>query len=440
MNTDVGEDHADALKPSFRIEFVAGLSTYLTLSYIFLLNPILLAKAGINLSAAFFATVISATLATLLMGFWAKVPFAVAPAPSLTTFFVSYVCVKMGLHWEAALAAVVLSGLLSIGMTYASLRGRLIDSIPPALSNGVLFAVGGFLIANGLTQANLLSYSQGFVDISKMSVGVLFSSNAIVFCTGLLVTLFFRQKWMKFSGAPLLGILAASIAAAVFGIKTTTQAEFSSAMFSAVGHVDFSPFADPRFFMAMLVFFIIDFFGGVGKYIALFAAMGRGLQQIPEKNMGIALKVDGIGNIFGGLLGASSLAVFVSSAVGIVAGGRTGLTAIVTAGFMFSSLLVMPLVGAIPVEATSGTLVFVGLLLIPFDEIRRKHSTLTRFDVIVCLVASLVAFLTYGIDKAMLLVFVVYLVTVIKRGARKDDVILIVTTLLLLAAVVMQSL
>jgi AGZA family xanthine/uracil permease-like MFS transporter len=271
---------------------------------------------------------------------------------------------------------------------------------------------------------------------------VLGSPDTLILCTGLLVTLFFRLKWIRFSGAPLLGILAASITAAIFGIKSTTQADFSTAMFSAVGRLDFSALAglDLHFLIAILVFFIIDFFGGVGKYVGLFAAMGREAQQIPEKSMGKALYVDGIANIFGGFLGASSLAVFVSSAVGIVAGGRTGLTAIVTAGFMLASLVIIPLVGAIPVEATSGILVFVGFLLISYGDIFNSKATLTRFDIIVCLVAALISFLTYGIDKAILLVFVVYTVVIIKKGIKKSDIILIVTTVLLLAAVVAQSL
>lgn len=441
MTTELAEPRADESKPSFRVEFIAGLSTYLTLSYVFLLNPILLAKTGIDISAAFFGTVVSAFLATLLMGVWAKVPFAVAPAPSITTFFVSYVCLELKLPWQAALAAVVLSGGLSILMTYLAVRQKLIASIPPALGVGVLFAVGGFLVATGLTQAKLISFSGGFLDITKLSIGVLASPNAVVFGTGLLVTLFFRQKRFKFSGAPLLGILAASIVAAAFGIKATTQAGLSTAMFSAVLQLDFSPlFADSRFFMAMLVFFIIDFFGGVGKYIGLFAAMGQGVKSIPEKSMGRSLYVDGIGNVFGGLLGASSLAVFVSSAVGIVAGGRTGRTAVVTAGLMFASIFVLPLVGAIPAQAASGILAYVGFLLIPWDQIRQKQSALTRLDIIVSVVAALVAFATYGIDKAMLIVFLFYSAAVIKRGAKKDDVILLVVTALLLIAVVAQSL
>ena len=422
------------------VEFIAGVSTFLTLSYVFLLNPILLSRAGINISAAFFGTVVSAFVATLLMGLWAKVPFAVAPAPSITTFFVSYVCLEMGLPWEAALAAVVLSGILSVVMTSLAVRQQLIASIPPALSVGVLFALAGFLVANGLTQAKLISFAGGWLDASKLNFGLLTSPNLIVFLTGLLITLFFRQKWIRFSGAPLLGILGASIVAAVFQIKASTPATFSREMFSAIGQLDFSPlFTDMRFVTAILVFFIIDFFGGVGKYIGLFAALGRDVDDLPEKGLKRSLYVDGIGNVVGGIFGASSLAVFVSSAVGIVAGGRTGLTAVVTAILMLASLIIMPLVGTIPVEATSGILVFVGFLLIPYRHLRRESGTLTRFDIVVAVAAALLSFVTYGLDKAMLLVFIVYSILIIKNGEAKQHIILLIVTLLLLVAVVAQA-
>lgn len=438
MNTEIAANRGDGTKPSFRVEFIAGLSTYLTLSYIFLLNPILLSKAGINISAGFFATVVSATLSTLLMGYWAKVPFAVAPAPSITTFFVSYVCVKMGLSWQAALAAVVVSGVLSWGMAILSMRQKLIAAIPDALRVGVVLAVSGFLIANGLTQGKVISHAGGFIDVSKLSVAVLGSPGAIVLYVGLIVALLFRLPAIRFSGAALLGILAASITAAMFGIKATTKAEFSWDMFSAVFRLDFRPLFDPRFSIAILVFFIIDFFGGVGKYVGLFKAMGPEGKAIEERSMGAALKVDGVGNIIGGVLGASSLAVFVSSAVGIVAGGRTGTTAKVTAGFMAATLFVFPLVGAIPVEATSGILVYVGFLLIPYADFGNRSNALTVADKFWCLLAAIVSFLTYGIDKAILLVFVVYSVKSITKGEAKSHAILIAVTVLLLAAVVAQ--
>jgi adenine/guanine/hypoxanthine permease len=327
-------------------------------------------------------------------------------------------------------------------MTWASIRQNLIDSIPAPLRVGIVFAVSGFLVANGLTQVKLISYSDGLIDLSKFNFSLLFSNNAIVLYTGLLVTLLFRLKWIRFTGAPLLGILAASVIAAAFGIKSNTQAQFSWDMISAVGKADFFSLLDSRFLIAMLVFFIIDFFGGVGKYVGLFTAMGQKADDIDKEGMGRSLYVDGIGNIIGGFLGASSLAVFVSSAVGITAGGRTGMTAIVTACFMFVSIFTIPLVGAIPVEATSGILVYVAFLLIPYGK--EKENTeepfLSSFDILICISAALISFLTYGIDKAILFVFVIYTAQIIWNKPKKKDIILIVTTTLLFLAVLAQLL
>jgi len=429
---------------NLRVEFLAGFSTYLTLSYIFIVNPVLLVGAGIDISRAFFATVLSATLATLAMGIWAKVPFAVAPAPSITTFFVSYVVVKLQLPWPAAMAAVILSGVLSIVMTWLAVRQNLIAAIPTALRVGLVFAVGGFLIATGLTQAKLITYSAGLIDLSTFDFSLLASRNAMVLYTGLLVTVLFRIRWFNFTGAPLLGILAATLVAGLFGIKSTTKAHLSWDMVSGIGTVDFGPLLDPRFIFAMLVFFIIDFFGGVGKYVGLFTAMGNRSGELNKKGIERSLYIDGGGNIIGGILGASSLAVFISSAVGITLGGRTGFTAIVIACFMFASIFTIPLVGAIPVEAISGILVFVAFLLIPWGLIIKKEAEnneetpLTGLDILFCFSAALISFLTYGIDKAILFVFLIYTAKIIWHGPTRKDIILIVTTTLLLLAVMAQ--
>ena len=425
-------------KLDIRTEFFAGLSTYLALSYIFILNPILLNKAGIDISAAFFATIMSAALSTLLMGIWAKLPFAVAPAPSLTTFFVSYVVFTLGLPWQGALAAVIISGALSILMTFLSVRGKLIEAIPHALKVGILFAVGGFLIANGLTQAKLISFANGFINISALSFASIFSVNLLILCTGILVTLFFRSRWIKFSGAPLLGIVAASLVAEYFGVRAVSGAHLSADMFLSFGQVDFSLLIDRRLLIAALIFFIFDFFGGIGKFIGLFAALGEEFQKTQEKNIGKALYVDGIGNIIGGIFGASSLAVFVSSTVGIASGGKTGLTSIFTAIFILLSLVFIPLVGTIPIEATSGILVFVGILLLPLRDIIKGRTSLNRLDIFLCSVAAAISFFTYGIDKAILFVFVAYTILKVKNGIKKEDGILVITTILLLGAIVAQ--
>jgi AGZA family xanthine/uracil permease-like MFS transporter len=190
----------------------------------------------------------------------------------------------------------------------------------------------------------------------------------------------------------------------------------------------------------MLIFFIIDFFAWVGKYVGLFEAMGEQGKEIEKKGLGNALYVDGIGNIIGGILGASSLAVFVSSVVGIKAGGKTGWTAVFIAALMLLSLFTIPLLGAIPVEATAGILVYVGFLLVPFRDFNLKNKALNKFDITVSLIAALLSFVTYSLDKAILLVFLVYTLKIIFNNPKKSDIVLIITTLLLLAAIITNEL
>lgn len=423
--------------PSLWTEFVAGLSTFLTLSYILLLNPVLLSRAGIDISAAFFATVVSAGFTTLLMGLWARLPFAVAPAPSLTTFFVSYVCLTLGLAWQAALAAVIVSGALSILMAWLAIREKMIEATPVALKIGVLFAIGGFLVANGLSQAKLVGFSGGLIGAS--STGIQIAGLAIL-GAGLIFTIIFSLPQMRFAGAPLVGILIATVIAALFGVRSHSEARLTTEMFSAIGQVDFTALLDWRILPALFIFFIIDFFGGLGKFIGLFAAMDHEFKpDARDPGMKRALYVDGIGNFAGGFLGASSLAVFISSVVGIKAGGRTGRTAVFTAMFIFASLLAVPLVGAIPVEATSGILIYIGFLLIPWQGILRKKLQLTWGDWITCGLAGLIALFTFSIDRALLVVFVYYAAAAILRGARRQDSLLILTSVLLAGAVAAQA-
>lgn len=425
---------------SIRTELAGALGTYLTLSYVFLLNPILLSRAGIDLGAAFFATVVSAAISTLLMGLWARLPFAIAPAPSITTFFVSYVCLTLGLPWQAAMAAVILSGVLSIIMTAASIREKFVQQVPDGLKISVLFAIAGFMVANGLSQAKLISFSEGLMEFGKLSPSSLLLPSSMVFFAGLGVTVLFHIPWWRFSGAPLLGILAATITAAYFGIHAKTQVELSTAMLSSVGQFDFAALLDPRFATAMLVFFMIDFFGGVGKFIGLLRAMAPEVRKIQEPKLGRALYVDGIGNMVGGVLGASSLAVFISSAVGIRMGARTGLTAVFIAGMMILSLAYIPLVGSIPVEAISGIIVFIGVLLLPFGEVFGARRTISRVEAAVALGAAIIGLITFGIDKAMLFVFVVYSARALKGGLHRHDAILHTMTVLLGLAVAAQTL
>ncbi|WP_086930229.1 NCS2 family permease [Agarilytica rhodophyticola] len=399
-------------KSNITVEFVAALSTYLTMSYIFLLNPILLAKIdGVSITAVFGATVLTAVFSTLVMGLWAKAPFAAAPVPSITTFFVGYVVLTLGLTFEQALAAVLLSGALSLIMTTFSIKGKIVDSVSPLVSYGVLAALCGFLLAVGLKQANLIQYQNGLFSALTLN-----TEGLVILGAGLFVSVLFNNQNIP---GPLIGLLAASIIAFLYGHRGVSEAEFSTELFSYVGAIEFSAIAKVvssiDFFIAVIVFFVIDFFAGVGKYIGLFQALksdktdGSELFNDEESKTKLSrsLYSDGLGNIFGSVFGAGSVAVFVSSAVGVKAGGRTGLTAVFIAVLMAISIAFIPLVGIIPTIAISGILVYIGFILLPIRRIRSEIDAraIGWIEVSLCVVAAMLSLFTFSLDLAIALVF-----------------------------------
>lgn len=431
-------------RPSWSTEFLGGAATFLTLSYILVLNPVLLAQTGIDISAAFFATAVSAAATTLIMGLWAKLPFALAPAPSLTTFFVSYVCLTLGLPWQTGMAAVVVSGVLSIAMAELAVRQRLIGVMPVGLKYSILFVLFGFLAANGLRQAQLIGHERELITLGRaFTDDAVLGANVAIMLTGFSIAVVLQLRPINFRGSAIVAIFAATIVAASLGIRSDTRAEFSPAMFSSVGQADFSALLDWRVLSPLLVLFVIDFFGGVGKFVGLFAAMGQSGVSDSDPRMSRALRVDGIGNVIGGFLGASSIAVFVSSAAGVSAGARTGRAAIVVSALMLGSLVLIPIVGAIPVQATSGVLIFVACILIPWKDMLgtgfSRVLNLDRSDTIAFMVGASVAFLTFNIEVALAAVFIWYAIKlVVRHGASKEHLLFHGTTVVLVAAVASQ--
>ncbi len=425
-------------------EFMGGLATFLTLSYIFLLNPVLLAKTGMPIEAAFFGTVVAAAISTAIMGIYAKVPFAIAPAPSITTFFVGYVCLELGLSWQAALGAVVFSGLVSIAMAHVGAKAGMIRVMPEGLKYGVIFCLSGFLIASGLRQAGLINFIDQRIVLGKIStVGAMFTHPAtITMLVGLFATIVLSLKPINFRGSPIFGILVATAVATSYGIIANRPTDNFEGMTAAIGAAKFSDIMAPSVLASILILFIIDFFGGVGKFVGLQKMLERQGHTVPQDKIDKALVVDGFGNVIGGLVGASSLAVFISSAIGIKSGARTGVAAIFCAVFMLLCLALIPIVGAIPAEATAGILVYIGLLLVPWDAAKKifrrtPNNDFKGLDLAIGTGIAIVTFCTFSIDFALMILFVAYSLLSIGRISLRDGVILYLVTLLLIVAVIL---
>ena len=426
------------LQTNFRTEIIAGLSTYLSLAYILILNPAILGHSGMDTSAILFATAIASGLSTLAMGLWAKLPFAVAPGIEMSGFFAFSVCGTLGMTWQQGLGTVFLSGILCILLTLLPVRQKIIDAIPAGLKINIGVSVGVFVATIGLFVAKILAFKDGLPDFSNWGIERLISHEAIVLYVGFVAAVVLGLKRFRFLGSILVAIILAAIACRALGIAVKAPPHFSTDMFGSLLQLDpISILTDPRSLSAVLVFFIIDFFGGIGKFIGLTAATN--LQSNGQvRNIEKALYVDGAGTVLGSITGTSSLIAFVESAVGIAAGGRTGITAIVCGLLLLVSLVFTPLVALVPAEAAAGIALYVGWLLLPIRHFKDAGTHFGRFDLVVAVTMGAISLLTFGLDKAMLAGFLAYTLRSFLSREEKVNYYLVATTVLLAVSTGMQ--
>src|SRR3989344_2439610 len=413
---------------NIRTELFAGLSTFLSLSYIFVVNPAILSAMGLSTSAIFFATIVGSVIATLIMGLWAKLPFAVAPGLEMNAYVAYVVVGLMGFAWQGALGAVFWSGVLTVLLSYTSLRVNIVKGIPDKLKSGLAASVGVFLMLIALKVSGMLAYE----GIKMKSIGLLLSNEAIIFYIGLILVILL--KYLKVRGSVLFSIIGASIIAHFIGVGQPIESiRLSKDMFSALFALDWSIILDPKIWSVILVLFILDFYGSIAKFIGLTRNT-----SIVDKNGNLprlkeGLIVDGGGTVIGALTGTSNLITYVESAVGIGEGGRTGLVAVVVAILMSLFLLLIPLINLVPVVATTGALFFIGLMLLPKKQDLKSYS---RTDIIAVLIMIVTTFWTFGLDKAMFAGFATFLVLFIIRGKwREVNAYLVASTILLFLSI-----
>ena len=402
-------------------EIVAGISIYLSLAYIFIVNPAILSKSGIDASAVLFATVVVSSLATIAMGVWGKLPFAVAPGLEMNGFFAFVVCGTLQMTWQQGLGAVFLSGILCLIFTFLRIRHNIISCIPLGLKKAIGTSVGVFVATIGLFVSHILVFKNGRIDFLNLSVQSLNSHLAYVLYIGLILSVILGHKKLQFHGGMLTSILVGAFLCYIWGIKADKPPELSDNMYQAIGKLDITIISDPRFWSPIIVFFIVDFLGGIGKIIGLTANTNIQDENGNVPNLQRALYVDGAATVAGSLMGTSSLIAFVESAVGIEAGGRTGLTAIVCGFLMAGSLAFTPLLQWVPAESATGVLVYVGYLLLPKQSKENSASVGMSFDTIVAAFMGIISLATFSLDKAMALGFWLYFAKGILKGENKEQ-------------------
>lgn len=415
---------------TWKVEILAGLSTFLSLSYIFVVNPSILAEAGINKSAAFFATVVVSSLATITMGLWANKPFALAPGLEMNAIIAFVVVGTLGFVWQDALGAVFWSGVIMLVVNYLRLREKIISAIPDKIKSGLAASVGVFLMLIALNVSGILAYE----GIQLVGIGLLTSGHAFVFYLGMVVAVILRLY--KIKGAVLISIFGASVLAHFIGVGAVVEpVKVSRSMLDGVLEFNLGVILNPRMWSVILILFILDFYGSVAKFIGL----TRNTTIIDEKGsmpkMREALSVDGAATVIGAGLGTSNITTFVESAVGIGEGGRTGLTAVSCGLLMLLFLILVPLINLVPVIATTGALFFVGITMLPGKNELKKY---TRTDMIAVALMVITTVFTFGLDKAMLVGFGTFIILRILSSQWKEiSIYLIGSTIILLASVLL---
>lgn len=414
---------------SLTTELLGGVSTFLALSYIVVVNPAILAEGGIPQQAAFFATVVVAGLATLAMGLWARLPFAVAPGMEMNALVAFSVIAVLGFSWQQALGLVFWSGVAMVVVTLLRLRQAVIDAIPANMRVGLATAVGVFIGLIGLQISGIVTAEGGRLT----GVGSFTSPTAIACYFGLAVALVADR--LKLRVAVLASIAAASGYAAYVGLTKPTGGGDAGGWFDAMFAIDLGAIADPKAWSVVLILFALDFFGSVAKVLGLSARTSIVADgQVPR--MRHALLVDGTATTVGAVAGSTSYVAYVESAVGIRAGARTGIASTVTGLLLIACLVATPVLTYIPVQATTGALLFVAVKMLPTPtEVR----IMPGLDVATLAAMAIVTVATSAIDQAMLVGFLLQLGACAAWRVR-PNLVMAVTTALLTLSVALQYL
>ena len=357
---------------SLKTEVLAGITTFVTMSYILALNPVLfapIADRGYPIEALFTTTALAATIGSLLMAFLAKRPMGQAPGLALNIFFIQTVCVSLGYSWHFALTAVLIEGILFILLCMSNIRQIIFDMFPPSLKFAFAAGIGFFIAMIGFKNSGILAEGTIFNHIET-----LMNPNAILFIFGLLLAGILTVMHVR--GGLLLNIVIISLIGIPFGVTQLPQSLVSIPASPAPLICQFSwdELLTPDLWVCVLTMLFFDVFDTLGSVVGLMANSGliRKNGRIP--NMRNIMLSDAIGTVAGACLGCSTVTTYVESATGVAEGGRTGLTALVIALCFLFSLFLSPLFLAIPSAATAPVMVIAGFYL--FGSVR--HISLTN--------------------------------------------------------------
>ncbi len=407
-------------RTDIRTEVLAGVTSFVTLAYILFVNPSILKDAGMPPEATFAATCIASAFATLVMGFYANYPIAVAPGMGLNAFFTYAVVIGMKLPWQTALGSVFISGLIFFILTVTKVREWIVDGVPEVLRLAIGVGIGLFIAFIGLRNAGIIVKNEA----TLLGLGDMKSIGVLVAVAGVIITSFFVARRVR--GALLIGILATTALAMIVGVA---QAPSGINSFVSAGNpleslkltafqLDIRGALKVGLIPILFSFTFVDLFDNIGTLVGVARKAGllndRG--QLPR--IGKALFADSLGTMFGALMGTSTVTSYIESAAGVSEGGRTGLTAVVVGVLFIVALAFAPLVGLIPAQATAPVLIIVGsFMMVDLVHIRFDDFTeaLPAFLTIVMMP------LTYSVAQGLAFGFMSYTIIKFIAGKHKDN-------------------
>ena len=417
--------HLKENQTTIRAEFLGGLTTFITMAYIVVVNPQILSKAGMPVEGVVFATCISSAAATLVMGLYANYPIALAPGMSLNAYFTYSVCLGMHVPWRTALGVIFFSGVFFLILTVTRIREQIVNGIPECLKHSTAGGIGMFIAFVGLRNANLVVANPA----TFVSLGSFANHEAQLALVGLALILILMTR--KITGAILIGVLATTLIGILRGMSTWPASIFSLPHPSATWlQLDLRGALHLGLLEIVFVFLFVDLFDNVGTLVGV-CEQGGFVKDGKIPRVGRALISDAVGTIFGALTGTSTVTSYIESAAGVAAGARTGLSNIVVAALFLLAAFFAPLAAAIPGYATAPALIIVGALMTEsIGRVRWPDFT----EAIPAFVTLLATPLTFSIATGLSLGLISYTLVKVAAGRFKEvsPVIWILTALFIL--------
>ena len=405
----------DPQKTTVKTELIAGMTTFLTMCYILAVNPTILATTGMDKGALFTATAVASAIATLLLAFMAKLPFAQAPSMGLNAFFAFTLCQAMGLTWQQALAVLLVEGIIFLLITFLNIRDKILECIPKNLRFAISAGIGMFIAFIGLKNAGIITANEAtFVQLGK------FTPTCILGLISILVSGTLMARRVK--GSLFFAIIISTLIGIPMGVTEIPDGWIPVSAGHSIAPIfckfDFTGFFTPKMVMVVFSLLLVNIFDTIGTVLGLVSKLG--IKEDEKGNIpGVkeAMMSDAIGTTAGALLGSSTITTYVESASGVAEGGKSGLTSFFVGIMFLLSIFLAPIFLLIPSAATSGALVMVGVLMIDSFKKIELEDISESFPAFITMITMV---LCYSIADGICLGILSYVLIKMMVGKFKD--------------------